>query len=365
MLINPVVFRAVTAYGAATLLLATSVAALQPEVVHSIGAVPPHLAGRFREPWAFQQAASGQYFVFDRRDHTVYGLDDAQSSVWPIVRIGGEAGRILRPTAFSVAPNGTFVVADAPGAVDRIQVFTPVGFPIAAFLLPIRTRPRITIDNFVLNGVGSLQHSGTSILISQPETGGLITEYSVTGHTSRTFGELRETGHEDDPDLHLALNSGIPLVDPRGGFYFVFQAGTPMFRKYDATGHMMFERRIQGLEIDQMIAALPAIWRRREGELPVVTPSVRAAAVDPEGHLWVSCAVPYTYVFDPQGDKVRTIQFRGAGTLSPASLFFGSTGRLLVTPGLYEFEGSGRKDGAAIAVPVPLFVPALRRTMNR
>ena len=48
--------------------------------------------------------------------------------------------------------------------------------------------------------------------------------------------------------------------------------------------------------------------------------------------------MPYTYVFDPDGDKIRTVQFRGAGIMSPSSLFFGRNGRVLVTPGLLEFS---------------------------
>ena len=69
-----------------------------------------------------------------------------------------------------------------------------------------------------------------------------------------------------------------------------------------------------------------------------MTPTIRAAAVDRHGNLWLSFVVPYTYVFDPQGDKIRIVQFRGAGILSPDSLFFGPRGRLLVTPGLFEFD---------------------------
>ena len=56
------------------------------------------------------------------------------------------------------------------------------------------------------------------------------------------------------------------------------------------------------------------------------------------GHLWLSLAAPYTYVFDEQGDKIRTVQFRAAGLMSPASMFFTEQGRLLVTPGCYEFD---------------------------
>jgi len=317
-----------------------TVHALAPEVLRSTGAVPAYVAGQFREPAGFQQSASGQYFVFDRRGHTVYGLDAQRSSAWQIVMIGGESGKIIDPTAFAVEPNGTFIVADAPNNRERIQIFTPAGFRIGGFLLPGRLKTRVVIGNAVLNGIGSLQYTGTSILMSQPDTGALITEYELNGGVRRTIGRLRATGHEQDAELHLALNSGIPLVDPNGGFFFVFQTGEPVFRKYDAAGQLVFERRIQGREIDALIAGMPTTWPRRqtsEGELPLVTPAIRTAAVDRDGQLWIAFTVPYTYVFDRDGDKVRTVQLRAAGLVTPSSLFFDRNGRILVTPGLYEF----------------------------
>src|SRR5712664_4916414 len=108
-------------------LLVTSLTALKSDVLRSTGAVPAHVAGRFREPIGFQQSASGQYFVFDRRAHTVYGIDETQTSVWEIVQIGPEAGRILDPVAFSVEPNGTFVGAAAPKNRDGTKNSTPAG----------------------------------------------------------------------------------------------------------------------------------------------------------------------------------------------------------------------------------------------
>jgi hypothetical protein len=321
-------------------LLASRLAALTPDILRSAGAVPPHVAGKFREPTGFQQAVSGQYFVFDRRAHVVHGIDAEQTSSWEIVHIGAEPGRIIDPTAFAVAPDGTFVVADAPNGRERIQIFTPAGFRIGGFTLPGRLKTRVMIENAVLNGIGSLQYTGTSILMSQPETGALVTEYALNGAATRTFGRLRRTGHEDDGEVHLALNSGIPLVDPHGGFFFVFQTGEPVFQKYDAAGELVFERRMQGREIDQFVADLPAKWptrRTSEGELPLVRPTIRTAAVDRAGNLWVAFVLPYTYVFDRDGDKVRTVQFRAAGIIAPNSLFFGRNGRVLVTPGLYEF----------------------------
>jgi len=166
----------------------------------------------------------------------------------------------------------------------------------------------------------------------------------LNGGVNRTMGHLRRTGHEDDRELHMALNSGIPLVDPRGGFYFVFQTGEPVFRKYDAAGQLVFERHIEGREIDQTIANLPTSWPRRktdEGEIPLVTPTIRTAAVDRDGNLWIAFVVPYTYVYDRDGDKRRTLQFRAVGLIAPSSLFFGTNGRVLVTPGLFEFQAEG------------------------
>jgi hypothetical protein len=113
-----------------------------------------------------------------------------------------------------------------------------------------------------------------------------------------------------------------------------------MFRKYDAAGALVFERHVEGIEIDPVIQQLPTTWRARRaiaGEAAVVTPSVRTAAVDPSGRLWISLRVPYTYVYDTRGDKRRVVQFRAAGVLSPASLSFTKGDRVLVTPGCYAF----------------------------
>jgi len=213
---------------------------------------------------------------------------------------------------------------------------------------------RVVFDNSVLNGIGSLQYTGTSILMSQPETGALITEYDLNGGVHRTFGRLRATGHEDDRELHLALNSGIPLVDPTGGFYFVFQTGEPVFQKYDAAGTLVFERRAQGREIDELVSNLPTKWPTRktdDGEVPLVRPTIRTAAVDRAGNLWIAFVVPYTYVYDRDGDKARTVQFRATGIITPNSLFFGTNDRVLVTPGLYEFAIGGT--GRSAAQPPP------------
>jgi hypothetical protein len=313
---------------------------MEPEVLRSVAALPPHLAGLFSEAAGFHKLRSGGYLVFDRRAHTVYGVDAALTGATRIVQVGQESGRIIQPVAFAVSSDDRFVVADAPVGRERVQRFGSEGTRLGGFVLPGRLEVRVQFAGLVLNGVGSIEYEGESILVNQPERGALMTEYSLEGSPRRNIGLLRATGHEADPDLHRTFNTGIPLVDPRGGYYFVFQTGEPRFRKYDANGTLLFERVIQGTELDRWLAAQPTTWPSRRGdrELPVVPPLVRTAAVDPSGRLWVVFTLPFTYVYDPDGEKTRVVQFHSAGVILPNSLSFTREGQVLVTPGCYIFE---------------------------
>jgi hypothetical protein len=310
-------------------------------VLRSTGGLPAHIAGSFQKPLGFQQSDAGQYFVFDRRAHAVYTV--AGDAAKKIIEVGAEAGRVLDPSAFDIAPSdGSFVIADAPLRRQRIQTFTASGSRLGGFTLQARDIARVTLDTLVLSGVGSIQFTGESVLISQPDSGALVTELTLYGQPKRAFGHLRPTGHERDPNLHLALNAGLPVIDPAGGFYFVFVTGAPVFRKYDRSGTLVFERHVEGPELDDYLQKMPTQWPSRRNEdgdvLPLVPPAVRAAGVDRQGRLWISLMQPSTYVYDASGDKIRTVQFRGADVLAPNSLFFTKDGRILVTPGCYEFR---------------------------
>jgi hypothetical protein len=323
-------------------LLATAPAsALKVEILRSVGGLPPHVTAVFEEPIGFEQGPGGTYFVFDRRGHAVYAVDAGRTRATRIIDIGGEDGRIIQPSGFDVSRDGRVVVADIPRAQQRIQTFDEAGTRLSGFFLPGQPVARVTIGNLMLNGAGSVQHTGTTLLVSHPESGALFTEYSPGGFAQRSIGRLRTTGFESDRELHVAMNAGLPLVDPTGGFFYVFITGTPLFRKYDAQGMLQYERHIEGLELDAYLAAQPTRWPRRRAqdrEVPFVAPVIRAATVSARGELWVSLGVPYTYVYDAGGDKTRTVQFHAAGLVNPTSLSLTTTGRLLVTPGCYEFD---------------------------
>jgi hypothetical protein len=327
-------------------LLLTSAFSIQPsalrstEVLRSTAALPAHIAASFQDIAACHLSPENDYLVFDRRAHSVFRASRTEAPR-KIIEIGVEAGRLLRPLAFDSHRDGTFVIADAPTGVERIQVFFYLGGTTAGFTLPGHSVPRVALGDFVLSGIGSLDYTGKSVLVSQPDSGTLVTEYALDGQRLRSFGELRPTGHEAERDLHIALNAGIPLAIPGGGFYFVFLSGVPMFRKYDSAGALLFERHIEGIELDKHIQSLPRQWPTRktaEGEFPLVPPSVRTAAVAPDGQLWISLVTPRTYVYDTHGDKSRSIEFQGAGVMAPTNFFFAPDGRLLVAPGCYTFN---------------------------
>jgi hypothetical protein len=316
-------------------------AALRVETLRSTGSLPPHIVGSYEEALNFQQDASGTYFVFDRRGHTVHTVDANKTTSRKILEIGQEDGRVIQPTGFDITTDGRFVVADVPRAQQRVQTFDRSGTLLTGFFLPGVPAARVILGNMMLNGAGSVEHTGSTLLISHPESGALFTEYSPGGYAQRSIGRLRTTGFEDDREVHIAMNAGLPLVDPTGGFYYVFVTGRPIFRKYSETGALVFERHIEGRELDGLLDSQPTRWPRRrvqDREVPLVTPVIRTAGVSPSGELWISLAVPFTYVYNTDGDKVRTVQFSGAGVISPASLFFSRSGKLLVTPGCYEFD---------------------------
>jgi hypothetical protein len=328
------------------LLLVLSVSAQTPRPgvvveLQALGGLPPETCNLFREPIAWQQAPSGDDFVFDRRDHSVYSVPRETRLPTKIVSIGSEGGRLLEPTAFDLAPNGrSFAVADAPRNQERLQVFDTSGKWMAGFFLPGRAQTRVSISGLALGGVSTLAFLGNGIVLNQPETGSIITEYGLSGTPVRSIGTLRATGHEADRQLHLAMNTGVPIPLPDGGYYFVFLTGRPVFRRYDAKGTFMFERVIQGRELDPIIDQMPKEWPRRSvngTEIPLVVPTVRTAALDGRGQLWVSFLTPFTYVFDVNGDKIKTIQFRATGVVAPSSVAFSAKGSVLITPGCFEF----------------------------
>ena len=330
---------------AAAALLAPMFIGASVDVLRPVAALPVAIATSLRDPAAYLEMATGESVVFDRKIGVVEAVDAARGEARVLLSTAPDHGGLATPSAIAAGPDDLLAVADAINGYDRIQYFTLRGTRVGGFVLSDPPRSHVSLNGFQLNGIGSLQFTTHSFLVNLPARGQLVSELGVQGETIRQFGQPRRVGETRDPPVDAMLNIGIPLVDPTGGYYFVFQTGVPMLRKYDAEGALLFERHIEGVELDASIAQLPTVWRRPggEGQLPITQPLVRSAAVDAAGRLWVALGVPYVYVYDRRGEKIRTVQLDGAGPIVAESLSFAKSGRLLVTPGCYEFatEHSG------------------------
>lgn len=308
------------------------------EVLTPVAAMPAHVLGDMLGPLVVVRSNDGDYFVLDRRAHTVFRVDRAGHSVRRLVPIGIEGGHLLRPSAMALAPNGILAVLDAPTTYQRIQYFDLDGKLIGIFYLPLAGSPNVIVGDEVFAGVGAMAFSGRTFLVNEPAWGSLFAELDNAGNVLRHFGQLRATGHESDPPLHLAFNTGLPVVDPTGGAFFVFQTGVPIFRKYDDSGRLVFERHIEGVELDPVIQTLPTRWLPRpEGARPFPIPVIHAAQADGAGRLWVAVRTGYTYVYDARGEKIRTIRFEGARPILPTNFHFRRSGTVVVGPEGYEF----------------------------
>ena len=111
--------------GGALLTSSPSTALDAVEVLRSIGGRARRTSpGSFASRSGFSSPRRRQYFVFDRRGHTVYGLDASMSSAWKIVDDRRRVGKHHRSDRLRRRPaDGTFVVADAPNNRERIQIF--------------------------------------------------------------------------------------------------------------------------------------------------------------------------------------------------------------------------------------------------
>src|SRR6266545_4425286 len=109
---------------------------LDVEERRAVGGLAAHIAAAFDEIAACQMTPAGEFIVFDRRAHAVFTVARGADAPKKIVQIGAEPGRILMPTAFDSAPDGSFVVADTPRDLQRLQFFLPTGTTIGGFTMP-------------------------------------------------------------------------------------------------------------------------------------------------------------------------------------------------------------------------------------
>ena len=166
--------------------------------------------------------------------------------------------------------------------------------------------------------------------MSQPETGALITEYTLAGGVDRTFGALRAHRPRRRPraapgaeQRHPARRSDAAASSSSSRPASRCSGNTTRRHSWSSNGTS------QGREIDAVVANLPTTLadaqdRRRRDAARAARRSARRRSIA-TGNLWVAFVVPYTYVFDATATRSARVQFRGAGILAPTSLFLRPT----------------------------------------
>ena len=264
-LLNPVRCTLAVVLLAAALLGTRTEAALAVDVLRSIGGLPPHIVGLFEEPLGFQQTPRGLYYVFDRRGHTVYVVDADEKAARKLVEIGPELGHIIQPRGFDASATGSFVVADAPRNVQRVQMFGADGTRLGGFTLPGRQRiAALTLGPLVINGIASIRYAGTNLLISHPESGALMTEYSPSGFAVRSIGAFatRVTNRTATFTWRSTWASRWSIRLAASITYS--WVGGPCSASTTAAAGFRFERHVEGIELDDYLASLPTRWPTRQ-----------------------------------------------------------------------------------------------------
>ena len=243
----------------------------------SIAALPVEVVGEFREPLGYQRARLGR-----RSSSSTAAATPSTASTRPARPAASSSpsaarpGRVIEPTAFDAAPDGT-LRRRRRAQRPRARAVLLARRPAAGRLLrcPGRATPRVDARQPVAQ---RHRHAAVHRPLGAHQPAGnrrADDRYGLAGTPVRTIGRLRADRARGRPRAASGAERRHPAGRPGGGFWFVFLAGTPAFSRFDANGALLFHRAMQGREIDPIVAAIPAAWPRRavDGtEIPLVSP---------------------------------------------------------------------------------------------
>lgn len=194
--------------------------------------------------WSQGMAVSddGRLFVGDKERNRILVLrGDEITDV--IGRIGQSPGQLYRPAGLAYAGNRLYV---AEQGNYRIQTLDLDGSPLSSF----------TVD-FVPTYIAATPDG--RIILNDPGRGGLVSVFDVEGKPLSQIGTLlqpkqaypRDGGRKNA----TTLNRGFPLAHDDEYVYFAFQF-VPLVQKWRTSGEKVWELRLQGSEVDTLVAGL-------------------------------------------------------------------------------------------------------------
>ena len=252
---------------------------------------------------------------------------------------------MLEPTAFDLAPDGRLSSPMRRTGASGCRSSTSPATGLTGFTLPGRARRRASASAASRSAASARwRFSADGVALNQPETGALITEYGLAGTPLRSIGALRTTGHEADRQLHLAMNTGIPLPHPAGGYYSSslpgrrFSAATMPAARWCSSGSCRAASSIRcDAGAEEVAAARPSTAPKSRWSCPTFrSGGRRIRRRQPLGGV---CDAGHLRIRRPTARKSAPCSSVAAGLVPPHEPLLRRGRRLLVTPGCYEFSG--------------------------
>jgi hypothetical protein len=308
---------------------------LEPQSAPEPAPKPPNTTGVIYEqvfkniPFTAHDLAShnGKYFLTDFEGNRILIVNERMELERDFGRIGSGPGRLFHPGYLDIGPDGTVFVEDAGN--ERIAKFDQSG----NYLGELRVPPHLGL------AVGSQNE----LYLGDPYEGHLVSVYSSSGQKLRSFGQLKKFSDvygpafsDKDAPYTIAFNRVRLATDEEGNVYVSFML-TPLIQKYSPNGTLLFERPLEGPELDQLFEAIQKtkyIATRGDGA------DARIIALDPvidpsNGNIMVPLVDGSIYVADREGRKINllhpVLSSKGGGFFHPFVASLGANGELLVT----------------------------------
>jgi hypothetical protein len=233
--------------------------------------------------------------------------------------IGSAPGRLFRPGAIDVSEDGIIYVQD--GGNERIQSFRIDGTHLAVF----------STEQYM----GFAAGSEGEIYLGQPENGALISVYSRDGKRLRSFGQLKlysDLHGEQFKDQNEEFSNGINRVrlsvDKDGNILVSFML-IPLIQKYTRNGQLLFERKLEGPEIETLTQAPGG---RLTMSMDGFTQEIIAleAVPRPNGEIGVVLTDRSIYIADQSGKRLRVLHPRVETNFTPEMTGVTPAGELMV-----------------------------------
>ena len=263
------------------------------------------------------------YVVSERSRNSVLVINERSEIQKVISGIGSEPGRLFRPGHLDVASDGVVYVQD--GGNERVQSFDLEGRYLGGFA--------------TTQYMGFAAGAGGEVYLGQPEKGALVTVYSRDGKVLRSFGkpktmsEVYGAEYAGDNEVYRNAINRVRLTTEDDGSILVSFALAPLLQKYSREGNLIFERRLEGPEIDRLTRG---ILNDTGGNLvmsidgfPERIMSLEAVSVS-GGEINVILTDGSVYVADREGRKVNVIRPPTVANFTPEMAGVSPAGELML-----------------------------------